>query len=305
MTKFFSTLLIFLIFFAASQAASQAAESRKQAAERTDTLPLTTMKSDKLLTLNSYYQDNNIKPKKKPFFKREGMKFVLPSLFIAYGTAARFRQLPVRQIDVDIDHEIRKINNPANPKHVSLDNYLEIVIPGLAFGLDFLPGIASKHNLRDRTMIMLTSYLFMEGVVYGLKKNVFARRPLAYNENHNWSAGTSDNDYYLGSFPSGHTAVAMTGAHILYKEYKDVTPWIGVAGYAMAVTTGALRMYKYKHWLSDVVAGAGIGLLSAEIGYMMLPVWHRLFGLNTIDSPFVAVPQIGLNSYGIGMVYNF
>jgi len=287
MSKFIKLLLVAL--FCCQSAYSQ-----------DDTLGVPTMTSPRLITLDDYkpeplYSDYqpvslNVKPR-KTIFTRQGSKFILPTLFIAYGTAARFNQLPVRQFDFDIDHEIRKRKSMA--KNYPIDNYFEIATPVLAFGLDFFDGIESRHNFRDRTLIMATSFLVMEGIVYGLKMSFPVARP------RNWGEG--DNN----SFPSGHMAVAMTGAHIMYKEYKDVTPWIGVAGYLMATTTGIFRMINYAHWLSDVVMSAGIGLLSAEIGYMMLPVWHSLFGIDDGGRRFAAVPVIGLQSLGAGLVYQF
>ena len=72
----------------------------------------------------------------------------------------------------------------------------------------------------------------------------------------------------MKSFPSGHTATVFTGSHILFNEYKDSCPWIGIGAYGIATATGILRMTNNKHWLSDVVTGAGIGILSAEVAYM-------------------------------------
>jgi membrane-associated phospholipid phosphatase len=37
----------------------------------------------------------------------------------------------------------------------------------------------------------------------------------------------------------------------------------------MAATTGYLRMYNNKHWFGDVVAGAGVGILSAKFSYWL------------------------------------
>ena len=80
------------------------------------------------------------------------------------------------------------------------------------------------------------------------------------------------------SFPSGHTAAAFATAEFLRQEYKDVSPWYGVAGYAMAATTGYLRMYNNKHWVGDVAAGAGIGIMSTKLAYWIYPVIkHALF----------------------------
>ncbi|MGN0224714.1 MAG: phosphatase PAP2 family protein, partial [Prevotella sp.] len=56
------------------------------------------------------------------------------------------------------------------------------------------------------------------------------------------------------------------------REYWHVSPWIGVAGYAVAAGTGFFRMYNNRHWLTDVIAGAGIGILSVEAAYWLYPL---------------------------------
>ena len=61
----------------------------------------------------------------------------------------------------------------------------------------------------------------------------------------------------FNSFPSGHTATAFAGAEFLWQEYKDVSVWYGISGYLVATGTGMFRIYNNKHWLTDVVAGAG------------------------------------------------
>jgi membrane-associated phospholipid phosphatase len=71
------------------------------------------------------------------------------------------------------------------------------------------------------------------------------------------------------SFPSLHTARAFANAEFLRVEFKDVSPWYGIAGYTIAAATGYLRIYNNKHWLSDIVAGAGLGILSTKIAYWL------------------------------------
>jgi hypothetical protein len=219
-------------------------------------------------------------------FGAKGAKFILPAVFMAYGTASRFNELPVRRWDTGMADHMRGYAG----KHFPVDNYLEAAPPVLAFGLDFIPGIESRHNLRDRALIMATSYLVMNAMTGTLKKTVPVERPRGWMDD---------------SFPSGHTAVSMTGAHIMFREYKDVSPWIGISGYLMAAGTGYFRMYNKAHWLSDVVMSAGIGLLSAEIGYMMLPLWHSLFGIKDGGRAFSAVPAIGIRHCGLALAYQF
>ena len=263
-----------------------------------DTLPPPAMTSSRLITLDDYNPDavygksylemKNMKSNKetrKTIFNRQGSKFILPTLFIAYGTAARFNQLPIRQFDFDIDHEIRKRVD----REYYLDDYFEYGLPVMAYGLGFIPGVEARHNFRDRTFAMATSFLIMKGSVELMKRNVSVERPRGD----------------MRSFPSGHTAVTMMSAHIMYKEYRDVSPWICVGGYLIATSTGVFRMMNYAHWFSDVVMGAGIGLLSVELGYMMLPVWHSIFGIKDNGECFAAVPTFSTNSVGLGFVYRF
>ncbi len=265
-----------------------------------DTLRPATMTSDNLITLTDYTRDAPFgkaythfanplalqNPSRKTIFNRRGSKFILPAVFMAYGTAARFNQLPVRQWDLDIEHEIR----PRINRHYAIDDYLEVATPALAYGLGFIPGIEGVHNHRDRTLIVATSLLVVKGLVYTLKSTIPVARPRGWDDR---------------SFPSGHTSAAMAGAHLMYKEYKEVSPWIGFSGYLMATVTGAFRMINSAHWFSDVVMGAGIGLLSVEIGYMMLPVWHSLFGIEGREYSFSAVPAFSNESVGLGMVCRF
>ena len=71
------------------------------------------------------------------------------------------------------------------------------------------------------------------------------------------------------SFPSGHTAFAFTGAELLRLEYGHTSPWIPAAGYVVAALTGFMRIYNDRHWTGDVLAGAGIGILSADLSYWL------------------------------------
>ena len=69
------------------------------------------------------------------------------------------------------------------------------------------------------------------------------------------------------SFPSGHTATAFMGATLLAHEYGHKSVWIPIAGYSVATATGVLRILNNKHYASDVLVGAAIGIVSAELAY--------------------------------------
>lgn len=83
------------------------------------------------------------------------------------------------------------------------------------------------------------------------------------------------------SFPSGHTATAFMAATMLHKEYGlTKSPLYSIAGYSVATFTGVSRMMNNRHWMSDVMVGAGIGVLSTEIGYYIASLIFKEKGLN-------------------------
>jgi membrane-associated phospholipid phosphatase len=106
------------------------------------------------------------------------------------------------------------------------------------------------------------------------------------------------------SFPSGHTACAFMSAEFLRQEYKDVSPWYGIAGYAAAAGTGFLRMYNNKHWLSDVVAGAGVGIISTRLSYWIYPVIKKKL-FKDKDVHTLVMPMYQQGSLGVGLVHHF
>ena len=65
------------------------------------------------------------------------------------------------------------------------------------------------------------------------------------------------------AFPSGHTTVAFALAASVADEIHQ--PVVTVLLYSAAAGTGWSRINDNKHWLSDVVTGAGIGIVSAKL----------------------------------------
>ena len=67
-------------------------------------------------------------------------------------------------------------------------------------------------------------------------------------------------------------------ATMLSKEYGHLSPWVGIGGYGVATMTGLMRIANNKHWLSDVIVGAGIGILATELGYWLTDVLFKAHG---------------------------
>ena len=92
------------------------------------------------------------------------------------------------------------------------------------------------------------------------------------------------------SFPSGHSATAFMTATMLHKEYGMTrSPWYSIGAYTAATLTGLSRQMNNKHWLSDVLVGAGIGILSTEVGYYLADLIFKGRGITYArlpDRPF-------------------
>jgi hypothetical protein len=98
------------------------------------------------------------------------------------------------------------------------------------------------------------------------------------------------------SFPSGHAAGSFATAPILMKHYG----WrAGVPAYLLGVAAGIGRMKDSKHYLSDVVFGATLGL---SVG---VAVSSRDAGATPSGEP--ATPKLGLITIprGAGISYRF
>ena len=81
--------------------------------------------------------------------------------------------------------------------------------------------------------------------------------------------------------PSGHTATAFTAATIMHKEYGLTrSPWWSIFGYGCATTTGIMRTLNNRHWISDVLVGAGLGIISTDLGYMCADWIFKKKGIN-------------------------
>ena len=146
-------------------------------------------------------------------------------------------------------------------------------------------GIKGKNNFRDRTIILGIAYLINRPAVSGLKDLVDVKRP--------------DGSINPDSWPSGHTALSFMGAEFLYQEYKDVSIWYGISGYIVASGTGFFRMYNNRHWLSDVIAGAGVGILSTKIAYWIYPFIKRNIFKGKNDR--IVMPFYNGKEYGLSL----
>lgn len=155
------------------------------------------------------------------------------------------------------------------------DDYLQYA-PAAAMLIMKACGMKGRSSWGRMIVSDAFSVALMAAIVNGTKYSVSTMRPDNSRRN---------------SFPSGHTATAFMAAHLLHKEYGDVSPWISVGGYTVATAVGVSRMLNNRHWISDVLAGAGIGILSVEFGYLFADLIFKGKGLYNIDTPDFTIPD--------------
>lgn len=212
-------------------------------------------------------------------------QLIIPAVLITYGVIGLESDF-LKGINSEVKEEVNE-----NIDHrITIDDFSQYLPAVSVYALGAL-GIKGKNNLRDKSIILATSYLIMGLSVESLKKITHVERP----------DGSSFN-----SFPSGHTATAFMGAEFMYQEYKDISPWYGIAGYAVAAGTGAFRVYNNRHWVTDVVAGAGIGILSTKAAYWLYPTVNNLLSSKKHkDRKSVFLPYYDGKQLGFGLVSSF
>ncbi|MBR1727804.1 MAG: phosphatase PAP2 family protein [Muribaculaceae bacterium] len=164
---------------------------------------------------------------------------------------------------------------PSPGSHTHVDDYLRFVPSAAHLALGFIPSVPHKHRFTDRLLVSATAHATMAVLSYSLKHLTHIQRP-------------DSTDYK--SFPSGHAAWAFTGAELVRTEYGNI---YGLGAYAIATTVSILRLSRHRHWASDVLMGAGIGILSAHVADWLLPFERRLLGIdgNKKSPTFVAIPS--------------
>lgn len=233
---------------------------------------------------NIVSKDSIIENKGCKTYKLNYKYLIAPTVFIGYGVVS-LKNDELRHLNFSTRDEI----NEHHPKHIWLDNYTQYAPAVMVYGLN-AAGIKGRHNFRDRTIIYATSQLISAAFVVPLKHITKEERPDGSNNL---------------SFPSGHSATAFSSAQFMFREYKDSNFWLSVSGYSFAVFTAVYRTLNDKHWVGDVVAGAGLGILSTELAYLLYPKINKLLLGKKNKSSTMVMPFYQNKGLGIGLVQNF
>jgi hypothetical protein len=206
-------------------------------------------------------------------------QLVVPVSLVTLGVLGIGKNSPMSGINLAIRDGLNKASKGVQ---IRFDDYVQYVPVALYLTLDFM-GLKAKHSFGERVAVAATTYIALTAMTQGLKYTIREPRPDTGSRN---------------SFPSGHTATTFAGAELIRTEYG----WgIGIGAYALAATVGFMRMYNGRHWFNDVLAGAGIGVLSARIGYWLLPLNRHIFRIPRKGQALVASPVYYANNKAIGM----
>ncbi len=165
--------------------------------------------------------------------------------------------------------------------HTHVDDYLQYAPIVAVYGLN-ATGIKGEHDFANRTALLIKAELIMAAIVWPLKKLTAVPRP---------DTGTPN------SFPSGHAAQAFAAATFLHKEYGKGHPLYSVLAYGSATAVGVLRVMNNRHWVSDVLVGAGIGIFATNLAY--LTHQHKWGKKHKQLSGMIVTPTYGQRSFGM------
>ena len=222
-------------------------------------------------------------PGVKPYKVMDDLTFAGIPLFVA-GIIAKGEKKSFRQNTGDNRHTL------VTDFKTEIDNYTQFFGPVMATGLK-IAGVEGRSDWGRYLASTAMSYGFMALFVNSIKYTAKEMRPDGSTRN---------------SWPSGHTATAFVGATILHKEYGLTrSPWYSVAGYGVATATGVMRVLNNRHWVSDVLSGAGVGIMSGELAYAMSDLIFKGKGLLRGDAisecSIIDHPSFFSISMGLGL----
>ncbi|MBR5170521.1 MAG: phosphatase PAP2 family protein [Muribaculaceae bacterium] len=214
-----------------------------------------------------HFFENTTNPYCRPYSFLDDQTWVGIPVFVA-GWILKGEKKAFRQNYNNPNTKIRLIKYNF---HSKIDDFTQYTGLALSTGLK-LAGVEGRSSWPRFAASTVASYAVMAALVNGIKFSVGDERPDSKRRN---------------SWPSGHTATAFVAATILHKEYGLTrSPWYSIAGYSVATATGVMRVLNNRHWISDVLSGAGIGILSAELGYGICDLLFKRKGLLMHDHDY-------------------
>jgi membrane-associated phospholipid phosphatase len=182
---------------------------------------------------------------------------------------------------------LRLESGPARSRVARISDYIYyglLAYPVLDTTVLTVGGRASGDVALQMTLINLESFAFT-GVIALTAEKVGRARPMALecDKNPGYDGKCGDEAKLSSSFLSGHTTIAFAGAGLICVHHQHLPLYGGglpdalvcATGLAAASTAGVFRVMSDNHYASDVLLGAGVGLLG---GYVLPSLLHYGFG---------------------------
>ncbi|MEE1963934.1 phosphatase PAP2 family protein [Allomuricauda taeanensis] len=169
---------------------------------------------------------------------------------------------------------------------IPVDDLMQYVPIAQIYIADVL-GIKAKNHWFDQTKYLIISNVITAALTHGAKFAINKERP-------------NGSSY---AFPSGHSSFSFANATVLYEEFHDTAPGFACSGYVLTSMVGSLRVINNKHWVSDVLAGAGLGILVTRLVYSWEPLknWNPCKKMKDVTF----IPSFDSSGGSFTFVYRF
>lgn len=202
-------------------------------------------------------------------------KFIVPGSLIILGSS-----LSGSHLENEIKTGFHDGSENAIDFQFPIDDLIQYTPIVTLYTADLL-GAKAKNHWFDQTKYLVIANIITAGITHVGKNLIHKNRP----------NGSSR------AFPSGHTSFSFTNAAVLYEEFKDSSPVLAWSGYGTTTLVGSLRVINNRHWISDVMVGAGIGILVTKLVYHFEPLknWNPFKKSNDITlMPTLNNDQVGM-----------
>lgn len=180
---------------------------------------------------------------------------------VVFSSAATIQIDGLDQLDVAIKPSLMRRN--AIDRRIPRNLGRAEVAAGASVGL-FLVGEIFDSEKTSRVGVRTIETLLVNSVLTSSLKIMFGRaRPDTGYEEDSFAPFSFNAANW--SFPSGHTSTAFAWATALSNELRHDAPYVPYIVYPLAVWVATSRMLDGRHWLTDTVAGAAVGIFSAHL----------------------------------------